>query len=241
MSKPKVFIASSAEGLSVAYSVQANLEHDADCTVWSQGVFELSTPPIDSLAATLENSDFAIFVFSPDDEVSMRGQSANAVRDNVLFELGLFMGRLGKVRCFIVAPNEPKIHIATDLAGVTPAIYSGTRDITELSATLGPACHQIRLAMKRLGRFRPDVTPGHIPVIESDNYDDADREILLADWLNTAHTDMAYKFEDVDKSLKLDRGTTFRLLAKVVKETGLYKIAKSSKNFFTLAEPHSNY
>jgi hypothetical protein len=237
MSKPKVFIASSVEGLSVAYSVQVNLEHDADCTVWSQSIFELSTPPIDSLASTLDNSDFAIFVFSPDDEAHMRGQSVNAVRDNVLFELGLFMGRLGKVRCLIVAPDAPKMHIATDLAGVTPATYSGKRDPAELSATLGPACHQIRLAMKRLGRFRPDTNPGHISALESENYDD-DKEILLGDWLQTADTDTAYKFEDVDKSLKLDRGTTFRLLAKVTVETGFYKIAKSSKNFFTLTQAH---
>lgn len=211
---------------------------------WShfhQGVFELSTPPIDSLAATLQNSGFAIFVFSPDDEVSMRGKSANAVRDNVLFKLVLFAGRLGKVRCFIVAPNIPKMHIASDLAGVTPASYSGERDSAELSATLGPACHQIRLAMKRLGRFRPDTTPGHIPALESDNYDDDDKQILLADWLNAAHTDMTYKFEDLDRSLKLDRGNMFRLLAKVTSETGFFKIAKSSKNFFTLAQLHLGY
>ena len=238
MSKPKVFIASSVEGLSVAYSVQANLDHDADCTVWSQGIFDLSTPPIDSLVATLDNSDFAIFVFSPDDELRMRGQSANAVRDNVLFELGLFIGRLGKVRCFIVAPDAPTMRIASDLAGVTPAIYSSARDASELSATLGPACHQIRLAMKRLGRLRPESLPGHIPARVDDGYDDEDKEILLADWLTTAHDNMAYKFEDIDKSLKVDRGTTSRLLSKVVTETGYFEIAKSSKNFFTLARAY---
>jgi hypothetical protein len=240
MSKPKVFIASSVEGLSVAYSVQTNLNHDADCTVWSQGIFELSTPPIDSLVATLDSSDFAIFVFSPDDEVRMREQSANAVRDNVLFELGLFIGRLGKVRCFIVAPDAPTMHVASDLTGVTSATYSSSRDIAELSATLGPPCHQIRLAMQRLGRVRPESKAGHIPARVADDYDDDDKEILLADWLNTTYADSAYKFEDVDKSLKLDRGTTFRLLSKVVGETGFFAIAKSSKNFFTLARADLN-
>lgn len=241
MNKPKVFIASSVEGLSIAYSMQTNLQHDADCTVWSQGIFELSTSPIDSLVATLDSSDFAIFVFSADDEVHMRGQSANAVRDNVLFELGLFVGRLGKVRCFIVAPDAPKMHVASDLVGVTPATYSSARDQGELSATLGPACHQIRLAMKRLGRVRPESAPGHIPARETDDYDDDDKEILLADWLNTADTASAYKFEDVDKKLKLDRGTALRLLPKVVQETGFFTIAKSSKNFFTLAQAALNY
>lgn len=238
MSKPKVFIASSVEGLSVAYSVQANLDHDANCTVWSQGVFELSTPPIDSLVNTLDNADFAIFVFSPDDEVRMRGKSENAVRDNVLFELGLFIGRLGKVRCFIVVPDAPKMHISSDLAGVTPATYSSKRDSAELAATLGPACHQIRITMKRLGRLRPEVSVGYIPARETDDYDDDDKAILLCDWLNTASTDMAYNFAAVDTELKLDRGTTFRLLGKAITETGYFTLAKSSKNFFTLAQAY---
>jgi len=235
MSEPKVFIASSVEGLSVAYSVQANLDHDADCTVWSQGVFGLSTPPIDSLVSVLDSSDFAIFVFSPDDEVKMRGQSSSAVRDNVLFELGLFIGRLGKVRCFIVAPDAPKMHIASDLTGVTPATYSSKRSPDELLAALGPACHQIRLAMKRLGRVRPEAIPGHIPAV-ADEYDEGDKEILLADWLNLANVNEAYKYDDVDKSLKVDRGTTRRLLPKVLAEFRHYKIAKASTNFFSLTE-----
>lgn len=238
MSKPKVFIASSVEGLSVAFSVQANLEHNADCTVWSQGVFELSTPPIDSLVKALDNSDFAIFVFSPDDEILMRGKSANAVRDNVLFELGLFMGRLGKVRCFIVAPDSPKMHATSDLTGVSAATYSAERDLTEIAATLGPACHQIRTAMARLGRLKPEAKSGHIPTSETSGYDDDDKEILLCDWLNNANSDMVYKFEDVDKILKLDRGTTFRLLNRVIDDTGFFKISKSSKNFFMLTQAY---
>lgn len=38
--KPGIFIGSSVEGLPIAYEIQTALEHEADCTVWPQGVFE---------------------------------------------------------------------------------------------------------------------------------------------------------------------------------------------------------
>jgi len=238
----KVFIASSSEGLSIAYDIQTNLAHDADCTAWPQGVFELSVPPIDSLIKQLDNSDFAIFVFSPDDEIKMRGNTTNAVRDNVLFELGLFVGRLGKNRCFIVAPDAHPMRIASDLVGVTPATYSSKRDPAEMAANLGPACQSIRRAIKMLGRFNPDIQPGHIPVKESDSYDDVDKKLILQQWLNEdAQAITAYKYDDLDNILKLDRGTVRRLLKEVLSETRYFQLMNEGSSVFMLKEFPSPY
>ena len=231
--KPKVFVASSVEGLDVAYPLQTNLQHDADITIWSQGVFSLSVTPLDSITEALKSSDFGIFVFSPDDETKMRGSVSDTVRDNVIFELGLFIGRLGKRRCFIVMPDNIDLHIPTDLIGVSPAKYSGERDQTEIAASLGPACHEIRQAMKLQGSFNRSETPNKIPANDHDNYDEDDKLVLLESWLlSDAVEGKAIKYTDIDNLLKIELGSAKKLLPQVFAKNTEYKVSAAGSNVF---------
>jgi hypothetical protein len=232
--KPKVFVASSVEGLDVAYPMQVNLQHDADLTVWSQGVFSLSVTPLDSITEALNSSDFGIFVFSPDDETRMRGSVSDTVRDNVIFELGLFIGKLGKRRCFIVMPDNIDFHIPTDLVGVTPAKYPGIRDKAELAAALGPACHEIRQAMKLQGGHTQQQDQLHkIPANDHDNYDDNDKIVLLEAWLtNDAPEGVAIKYIEIDNQLKLELGSTKKLLPSIFQRNSVYKMDIAGGNVF---------
>lgn len=148
--KPKIFIGSSVEGLNVAYAIQQNLTHDAEPTVWDQGIFDLSKTTIESLTKAVNESDFGIFVFSPDDITKMRGSEHNSIRDNVIFEFGLFTGKLGRDRVFFVRPDTSDLHLPTDLLGITPGTYNPNREDGRLQAATGPACNQIRKAMKKL-------------------------------------------------------------------------------------------
>jgi O-acetyl-ADP-ribose deacetylase (regulator of RNase III) len=145
--RPRVFVGSSKERLSLAYAIQECLAHDADVTVWTQGVFLLSESSLESLLAFLDRVDYGVFVLAPDDLVTMRGRRAGAARDNVVFELGLFMGRLGRGAGFIVAPEGHGLRVPTDLLGTTPALYDPARAEQEPAAALGPACNQIRQAL----------------------------------------------------------------------------------------------
>jgi hypothetical protein len=73
-------------------------------------------------------------------------------RDNVLFELGLFMGRLGRSRTFILHQRVPAPKIPSDLAGVTTAVYDWPRqDDRNYLAAVGPACDNIRQVIRELG------------------------------------------------------------------------------------------
>lgn len=152
MTKPRIFIASAGESLNVANAIQSNLDHDADCTVWSQGVMRLSRTAMQNLLAQLDKSDFGIFVFNPDDVLSSRGKQHEVARDNVVLELGLFASRLGVERTFIVKPRGVAIKLPSDLQGLTPAEYEPHRQDNNLQAALGPACTAI---LKELADFKP--------------------------------------------------------------------------------------
>lgn len=146
---PALFIGSSVEGLSTAYAIQQALDYDAEPTVWNQGVFQPSQSGLFDLVKSLSKFDFSVFVFSPDDTIKLRGNEFRAVRDNVIFELGLFMGALGPSRCFYLVPrNAGDLHLPSDLAGITPLTYNASRSDENMLAALGPACNDIRKAIK---------------------------------------------------------------------------------------------
>jgi Predicted nucleotide-binding protein containing TIR-like domain len=149
MARPKVFVASSAESLDVAYAVQENLDSDAECTVWDQGIDQLSSNMMQSLVAVLDDSDFGIFVFGPDDVLITRGREHQVARDNVVLELGLFAGRLGLESSFVIKPHGEDIKLPSDLLGLTTGEYRSDRQDRNLRAALGPATNRIRIALRK--------------------------------------------------------------------------------------------
>jgi tetratricopeptide (TPR) repeat protein len=119
--------------------------------VWGQGVFELSRTTIESLSSALQDNDFAVFVFSPDDLTKIRNTTSASVRDNVLFEFGLFIGRLGRERVYFLLPTAGDLHLPTDLLGITPGRYESTRSDWNMQAATGAVCHQIVTQVRKLG------------------------------------------------------------------------------------------
>jgi predicted nucleotide-binding protein len=123
---PIMFVGSSVEGLPVAQELPACMQHDRVIVrPWTtKGVFGPSGIPIDDLITHVEEADFALFVFGPDDKIQSRDKRHAAPRDNVIFEMGLFMGRLGRERVFMVKDACVDLKIPSDLTGVTPITYT---------------------------------------------------------------------------------------------------------------------
>ncbi len=142
--QPSVFIGSSAETLSVAREIQTALSHDNMLvTVWTDGVFQASRTTIEELTKVVTASDFAILVLGQDDVVVSRGEEQAAPRDNVVFELGLFMGAIGRTRTIMVRERGLNMKIPSDLLGVTILDYA-QGELRTLQARVAPVCNSIR-------------------------------------------------------------------------------------------------
>ena len=122
---PRVFIGSSTESKKVAVAVKKAMNRFAETVLWTQGnVFEPGKFTLESLEEQSRRSDFAVMVFAPDDVIFCRGKLQAGPRDNVIFELGLFMGALDRKRVFVVAPRGKKLKIPTDILGTNFVTYS---------------------------------------------------------------------------------------------------------------------
>jgi CRP/FNR family transcriptional regulator, cyclic AMP receptor protein len=119
--KPILFIGSSSESLPVAKAFEAAIPSTvAETRLWTC-VFKASNFPIDDLAAQLHVCDFAVLVAAPDDRVLSRWRPSTAPRDNVIFELGLFMGKILRARTFLLDPGTVKL--PSDLKGINTLRY----------------------------------------------------------------------------------------------------------------------
>ena len=103
---PVLFVGCSAEALPIGRAIQSALEQDPIVVrIWTDDTFKASQYPIESLELELAKVDFAALVLSPDDQVTSRNKTSEAPRDNLVFELGMFMGALGRSRTFLLHPD----------------------------------------------------------------------------------------------------------------------------------------
>lgn len=150
--KPTIFIGSSREGLDFARALELQLHHEVETTIWKDGVFGLSGGTLETLVEELPKYDFAALVLTPDDVTESREATNPSPRDNVLFELGLFMGRLGRHRTFVVFNRDAKLKLPSDLAGVTCATFAHRTDNNH-HAQMSPPSTQILDAVRKHGRL----------------------------------------------------------------------------------------
>lgn len=118
MPNSSIFVGSSSEALPEAKAIKSVLAKFFKTDLWNERLFELGEDTLSNLLRFVQCYDFAALILSEDDITTSRKDTLRAPRDNVIFELGLFMGALGRRRVFpIVIRTKRTPKIPSDLLG----------------------------------------------------------------------------------------------------------------------------
>lgn len=125
--KRKIFIGSSSEGHKVAELIKNGINDQLSdwvtCETWKDGqIFSQNRNTLDCLVRASRRYDYGILIASKDDLAIKRLRFFNTMRDNVLFEAGLFLGSLGLQRAFLITSDS--VSLPSDYSGVTVIKYN---------------------------------------------------------------------------------------------------------------------
>ncbi|MEO6733652.1 MAG: TIR domain-containing protein [Ferruginibacter sp.] len=170
ITKPKVFIASSSSALNYTTAVKDHIQDKCEIHVWADVPDYPAKTITDWLVMITERYDFGVFIFSNDDKAKIDKKHYAVVRDNVLFELGLFVGQLGWERCSILRPKINNFHLPYDLEGILQQRFEVPKADEEIKSALRVPCGNIRNDISRhwetiLEQRKKEVTPERVAAI----------------------------------------------------------------------------
>lgn len=148
-----VFIGSSTPALNIADAVRKGLSRHAEVMVWDKA-FDPGTWLLGGILNMARQADFAVFVIRKDDTTIIRNTEYSTVRDNVLFEAGIFMGALGPERTFLLWPTTSRskpLRLPSDLQGLLRIEYKPPEN-DRLPADLKKPLEVIREQIEKQGR-----------------------------------------------------------------------------------------
>lgn len=122
--KRKLFIGSSSESINIAKQVKSAIDEKSsewlETELWNEnGIFQLNSSTLECLVKKSRLYDYGVFIADADDCILKRHKFHRTTRDNVIFELGMFMGSLGLNRAFVISSVE----LPSDMNGVTVIRY----------------------------------------------------------------------------------------------------------------------
>ncbi len=156
----RAVIFSSREGLTAAHALKGHLQAEFEVIVWNENAFPLTENFLEGALHVLDAADFAILLLTRDTFIHQRQSVQQAPRDNLVFEAGLSLARLGKKNTLLVVENVDEIRLPDYLTGITPAYFCSQTN-SDLHQALGSAAG----ALKRLDARQAAASPtaaGHL-------------------------------------------------------------------------------
>lgn len=182
--KPYLFIGTSQEcrKKKIAEVFFDTLSEEAHCTPWWQAP-EFNTAGTNTTFAALCEAaityDYAVFILTPDDQITSRKKKSKAPRDNVVFELGLFISAIGPDRvAAFVQDGMGDVKKPSDLFGVkVPTFEFDGTDERKSIGSIGKACSGFCKKIREEGFRKID-----LPLVEEWGFDVKKRqfEVVLS-------------------------------------------------------------
>lgn len=129
--KPRILVGSSKEGLPLAHAFKDLLEPDIEVQLWNDAFFAPGEFTLESLEIRSRSFDGALVVGTADDRVTSRGAEFDSVRDNLLFEFGMFVAMFGRRKAILALEGLGETKIPSDLFGLTCVGFSRTDPANE--------------------------------------------------------------------------------------------------------------
>ena len=223
MRKKKIFIGSSKKEESLAKKARIILEKEFPFEVivwtdelWEKGTFRLNSSTLDGLMKATLRCDFGLMIGTKDDKVEVKGQEKFKARDNVIFELGLFMGRVGLTHVAFAVEHD--LDVMSDADGICLAYFDKHKRDSFKSA-INKAGVYFTNAPQTLANFFPSATLAATyyknllyPIykyhlknkcfkVDNESYDKCKIKVLIPDKLDA---DLNLQFEKIkrDENLK---------------------------------------
>lgn len=137
-----LIVFSSSKSIQVAERIKEALSKEFETTIWNQGFFDGShLPPVWTFLKNLMCYDFAAIVLGVDDimEVPDFASSGKQIKttyipkDNVVFELGAVMARIGPQKTFVFKPRNPSVKIPSYFDNPDPEKIMKGSDIEKIT------------------------------------------------------------------------------------------------------------
>ncbi|MER6441262.1 TIR domain-containing protein [Streptomyces sp. NPDC001185] len=172
--KPRIFIGSAGGAKDIVHALKEVLSASAAPIAWYDDAFAASKTVIERLDEIAHSEiDGAVLVLTVDDLRERDGSKSWTPRDNVVFELGLFIGALGRDRTFglLCSHCSKNLALPSDLFGVTWVGYHDPRCngasasgdavayLKQLATAVRPAADQIMKDLEA-AQIAPVRTPG---------------------------------------------------------------------------------
>ncbi|MEZ6098444.1 MAG: nucleotide-binding protein [Pirellulaceae bacterium] len=166
---PTMFIGSSSEKLDVVDLFVEVFSPYVECTKWTladEFGNRGSQTTFSALCDAARAYDFAIFVITPDDILVHRDKDYLTPRDNVIFELGLFVAMMGPERVqayvqqldeHIVRHDNTSLKLPSDTLGINMPRFATSEDRKRLKSSIDAVTKDFANATRILS-FR-DISP----------------------------------------------------------------------------------